>query len=230
MADPETAAEAKRATSRRLLGDDRPLAPTSDRGWLLVVEGFTSIREHEIESIFAVANGYVGARASLEEGSRVSQPATFVAGIYVDDPASTLGPALAVLPDWAHLQITADGDRVSIESGRVLEHRRVLDLRQGALWREWRQQDVRGRITRVRFLRLASLADRHVLTAPDRAAVFEDALVGVEAGRAGRFRLVVGIGGGDHAADLRAHGADIVVADLRQLALEYQAHGHDRAR
>jgi kojibiose phosphorylase len=163
MTNPETAPEAKRATSRRLLGDDRPLAPTSDRGWLLVEEGFTSVREHEIESTFAVANGYVGARASLEEGSRVSQPGTFLAGIYVDDPVSTLGPALAVLPDWAHLQITADGDRLSIESGRVLEHRRVLDLRQGVLWREWRQQDVRGRITRARFLRLASLADRHVL-------------------------------------------------------------------
>ena len=39
----------------------------------------------------------------------------------------------------------------------------MLDLRQGALWREWRQQDASGRITRVRFLRLASLADRHVL-------------------------------------------------------------------
>jgi kojibiose phosphorylase len=108
MADPETAPEARRARSRRLLGHDRPLALTSDRGWLLVEEGFSSVREHEIESIFAVANGYVGARASLEEGSRVSQPGTFVAGIYVDDPASTLGPALAVLPDWAHLQITAD--------------------------------------------------------------------------------------------------------------------------
>jgi hypothetical protein len=91
MTDPETAPETKRATSRRLLGDDRPLAPTSDRGWLLVEEGFTSVREHEIESIFAIANGYVGARASLEEGSRVSQPATFVAGIYVDNPASRSG-------------------------------------------------------------------------------------------------------------------------------------------
>jgi beta-phosphoglucomutase family hydrolase len=58
-----------------------------------------------------------------------------------------------------------------------------------------------------------------------RAAVFEDALVGVEAGRAGRFRLVVGIGRGDHAADLRAHGADLVVADLGDLSLEGHAGG-----
>ena len=145
------------------LGVNLPLAPSGDPGWLLVEEGFTLVREHEIELIFAVANGYIGTRASLEEGSRLSQPATFAAGIYADDPASELGPALAVLPDWPHLEITVDGDRLSMESGRVIEHRRMLDLRQGVLWREWRQQDSSGRITRVRFLRLASLADRHVL-------------------------------------------------------------------
>jgi beta-phosphoglucomutase family hydrolase len=63
-------------------------------------------------------------------------------------------------------------------------------------------------------------AARRLETPPARAVVFEDALVGVEAGRAGRFRLVVGIGQGDHAVDLRAHGADIVVADLRELSFE----------
>ena len=65
-------------------------------------------------------------------------------------------------------------------------------------------------------------AARRLKTPPARAVVFEDALVGVEAGRAGRFRLVVGIGRGDHAVDLRAHGADIVVADLRELSLQEQ--------
>ena len=52
---------------------------------------------------------------------------------------------------------------MSLEAGGVLEHRRVLDLRQGVLWREWRQQDPSGRITRLSYLQLASLADRHVL-------------------------------------------------------------------
>ena len=140
-----------------------PLAPSRDSGWLLVEEGFTAVREHEIELVFAVANGYFGTRGSLEEGSRLSQPTTFAAGIYMDDAASELGPTLAVLPDWPHLEIAVDGDRVSMLSGQVIEHRRMLDLRQGVLWREWRQQDTHGRITRVRFLRLASLADRHLL-------------------------------------------------------------------
>jgi trehalose/maltose hydrolase-like predicted phosphorylase len=145
------------------LNIDLPLTPTRDPGWLLTEDDFTLAREHEIESIFAVGNGYVGTRASLDEGSPLSWPATFVAGIYVEDPASNLGPTLAVLPEWPHLEITVNGGRLSMVSGCVLEHRRILDLRQGVLWRDWRQEDRSGRVTRVRFLRLASLADRHVL-------------------------------------------------------------------
>jgi beta-phosphoglucomutase family hydrolase len=52
---------------------------------------------------------------------------------------------------------------------------------------------------------------------PGSAAVFEDALAGVEAGRAGRFGCVVGVDRVGQAAQLRSHGADIVVGDLAEL-------------
>ena len=47
--------------------------------------------------------------------------------------------------------------------------------------------------------------------------VFEDALAGVAAGRAGHFGYVVGVDRADHGAALRAHGADIAVSDLAEL-------------
>ena len=53
--------------------------------------------------------------------------------------------------------------------------------------------------------------------APADAAVFEDALAGVEAGRAGGFGYVVGVDRVGQADELRRHGADIVVADLADL-------------
>jgi len=142
---------------------DLPLAVSNDPGWLLVEGGGTLLRENEIESIFSIANGFIGTRASLEEGSTLSRPATFAAGIYVDGSAHKSGPALAVLPDWPRLTIAVEGEILSMARGQVLEHCRTLDLRQGVLWREWRQQNPSGRITRVRLLRLASLADRHLL-------------------------------------------------------------------
>jgi len=52
---------------------------------------------------------------------------------------------------------------------------------------------------------------------PAQAAVFEDALAGVEAGRAGHFGCVVGVDRVGQADALRAHGADVVVGDLSEL-------------
>ena len=52
---------------------------------------------------------------------------------------------------------------------------------------------------------------------PDAAAVFEDALAGVEAGRAGHFGQVIGVDRVGHADALREHGADVVVQDLAEL-------------
>jgi beta-phosphoglucomutase family hydrolase len=52
---------------------------------------------------------------------------------------------------------------------------------------------------------------------PAGAVVFEDALAGVEAGRAGAFGYVVGVDRAGQADALRAHGADVVVQDLGEL-------------
>jgi beta-phosphoglucomutase family hydrolase len=60
-------------------------------------------------------------------------------------------------------------------------------------------------------------AARMLSVQPTRAAVFEDALAGVAAGRAGGFGLVVGVDRAGQAEALREHGADVVVKDLADL-------------
>ena len=52
---------------------------------------------------------------------------------------------------------------------------------------------------------------------PTRAIVIEDALSGVEAGRAGKFGLVIGVARKGTAEELRHHGAHLVVKDLKEL-------------
>jgi len=61
---------------------------------------------------------------------------------------------------------------------------------------------------------------------PSEAAIFEDALSGVEAGKGGKFGYVVGVDRVGQADELRAHGADIVVTDLAQLL---EVHDLDRS-
>jgi beta-phosphoglucomutase family hydrolase len=58
---------------------------------------------------------------------------------------------------------------------------------------------------------------RELGVAPGQGAVFEDALAGVEAGKAGGFGIVVGVDRAGQAEALRQHGADIVVEDLAEL-------------
>ena len=140
---------------------DLPVAPSTDPEWVLVEEGFTLAREHEVESLFAVGNGHVGTRGSLAEGSPLSAPATFVAGVFDSDHGAS--PGLATVPDWTHLSVTVEGQPLRLDLGQILEHRRILDMRQAILWREWRHQDAAGRVTRIRGLRLASSADRRLL-------------------------------------------------------------------
>ncbi len=76
-----------------------------------------------------------------------------------------------------------------------------------------REEGIAGKPAPDSFLRAAELLDAPA----DQAAVFEDALAGVAAGRAGNFGVVIGVDRVDHAEELRRNGADVVVTDLAEL-------------
>ncbi len=76
-----------------------------------------------------------------------------------------------------------------------------------------REEHMPGKPAPDSFLRAAQLLE----VAPAEAAVFEDAIAGVEAGRAGNFGLVVGVDRVGQSDALRRNGADIVVTDLAEL-------------
>jgi beta-phosphoglucomutase family hydrolase len=76
-----------------------------------------------------------------------------------------------------------------------------------------RDEHIAGKPAPDSYLRGAQLLD----VPADAAAVFEDALSGVQAGRAGNFGFVVGVDRVGQAEDLRQNGADVVVTDLAEL-------------
>jgi beta-phosphoglucomutase family hydrolase len=76
-----------------------------------------------------------------------------------------------------------------------------------------RREHLKGKPAPDTFLAAA----RALEVQPSQAAVFEDALAGVEAGRAGRFGVVVGVDRTGQAGALRERGADLVVSDLAEL-------------
>jgi HAD superfamily hydrolase (TIGR01509 family) len=76
-----------------------------------------------------------------------------------------------------------------------------------------REQHIAGKPAPDSFLRAAELLGMK----PAEAAVFEDALAGVEAGRRGQFGYVVGVDRVGQGEALRGKGADVVVTDLAEL-------------
>jgi HAD superfamily hydrolase (TIGR01509 family) len=116
-------------------------------------------------------------------------------------------------------QVRAAGLRTAIVSSsantvQVLDAARITDLfdaRVDGLVAQ--QRHLAGKPAPDMFLTAA----RELGVSPPQAAVFEDALAGVAAGRAGGFALVVGVDRVGQAEELRKHGADIVVKDLAEL-------------
>lgn len=116
-------------------------------------------------------------------------------------------------------RLRAQGIRTAVVSSsknceQVLRAADILDLFEarvdGLLASEL---NLRGKPAPDTFLKAAEMLSVN----PGRAAVVEDAIAGVQAGRAGGFGLVVGVdreGSGD---SLRVHGADVVVTDLGEL-------------
>jgi beta-phosphoglucomutase family hydrolase len=76
-----------------------------------------------------------------------------------------------------------------------------------------KEQDLKGKPAPDTFL----LGAKRLGVDPKQAAVFEDALAGVEAGRNGEFGYVIGVDRVGQADALREHGADVVVSDLQEL-------------
>ena len=141
---------------------DTAFAPPSDPAWRLEEQGYQPALEHEVETRFAVGNGLLGVRGSLEQPTIASRPRTFVAGLFDTPPGEPSVPALIPGPDWLRLRVLVDGEPVSLDTGETLAHARALDLRRGAFIADWRRRDPAGRTVRLRALRLASLADRAV--------------------------------------------------------------------
>ncbi|MEZ5935681.1 MAG: glycosyl hydrolase family 65 protein [Alphaproteobacteria bacterium] len=153
--------------------------------WLIEEPALDLARQNAYETLFTIGNGYLGTRGSFEERVRGDLPGTFLAGIY-DHHDSTVVD-LVSCPDWLPLSVWVDGERLSVQGAMVLEHRRVLDIRQGLLYRLTRFEDRQGRRTRLETLRFASLANRHLCgLRADITRENHEAPVAVEGGIDGR--------------------------------------------
>jgi trehalose/maltose hydrolase-like predicted phosphorylase len=150
--------------------------------WRMEQDGYQAALEHEVESRFAISNGFLGVRASLEQPTIASRPRTFIAGLFDTAPGEVPLPRLVPGPDWLRLQLLVEGEPLAIEAGQTLAHRRTLDLRRGVLLGDWRQRDGAGHLVELRTLRFVSLANRMLAVQVVSIAVDRPAQLALEAG------------------------------------------------
>ena len=125
----------------------------------------------EIETIFALANGYVGLRGSHEEDHPVVEPGTYLNGfhelrqiVYGEKaygfPES--GQTMLNCPDGKVLKTYVDDEPFDVDSCETESYRRRLDMRRGLLERELHWVTPNGKRVRLCSTRLVSLASRHL--------------------------------------------------------------------
>ena len=140
----------------------------------------------------------------------------------LNETISTCG--VAVYPGSADLlrELQACGFKLAV----VTSSQNCAAVLKAAGLAEVFEVQIDGNVIRERHLAGKPAADaflsaaKALQVAPARAVVVEDAISGVQAGRNGKFGLVVGVARTGNHAELKRHGADVVVSDLAELRVE----------
>jgi len=138
--------------------------------WTLVYDGFDPDHQGLREALCALGNGYFVTRGAFPEAEAdgVNYPGTYVASLYNRLVTEVAGRAvenedLVNVQNWLPLSFrVAGGPWFDVRDEGLLDHRTVLDLREGVLTRELRWQDPDGRRTHVLQRRIVSMKDPHL--------------------------------------------------------------------
>ena len=123
------------------------------------------------ESVFALANGYIGLRGNLDEGEPHGLPGTYLNSFYELRPlpyAETgygfpeSGQTIVNVTNGKLIRLLVDDEPFDVRYGELISHERVLDLRAGTLERRLAWRSPAGRVVRVRSTRLVSFTQRAV--------------------------------------------------------------------
>ncbi len=118
----------------------------SNPDWCLTEDGFRPGLLPHYESVFALANGYMGVRASLDTNPMLGDPGFFIAGVF--DNMYGHVHEIVNLPSWLGIAMNVDGFPVDLRKGALLEYKRTLDMRQGLLFTHIVWRDAANHTTR----------------------------------------------------------------------------------
>jgi maltose phosphorylase len=135
--------------------------------WTIVEEGFNPAYQRVSESVFSVANEFMGVRGYFEEG----YGGDHLLGSYFNHLYEmmdirhdqvfkgfvTQGAAMINAVDWLYTRLWVDGEQLDLAKSKFSGFTRKLDMRQGILSREFVWETVRGKQLKLTFLRFTDM-------------------------------------------------------------------------
>ncbi len=175
-----------------------------DDPWVLLEDQFAPDFLYLTETIFALTNGRIGVRGSLDEGEPNHVVGMYINGFHETWPIThaekayglaEVGQTMVTVPDGTLIEITVDGEAFNLPSVEIIRCRRWLDIQRGMLERDiaWRTKS--GVTVELRFLRFVSLDMADLLASRLEISVDRPAEVRVVSRL--RNRLDAGVGEGE---------------------------------
>jgi alpha,alpha-trehalose phosphorylase len=139
--------------------------------WQIVEDGFHEDLMPRMETVFALANGYLGLRGNFEESRPSYENGTYVNGFHETWPIThaeeaygfaKTGQTIVNVPDGKVLKLYIDDEPLFLPSAHLHRFRRTLDLKTGVLERELLWELASGKKVEVRSKRMVSFEHRHV--------------------------------------------------------------------
>ena len=123
------------------------------------------------ESLFALSNGHIGWRGTLDEGEPHGLPGSYLNGVFevrslpyaeAGYGYPEAGQSVINVTNGKIIRLLVDDEPFDVRYGTVVSHERRLDLREGVLHREVVWTSPAGRTVRIRSTRLVSLTQRAI--------------------------------------------------------------------
>jgi maltose phosphorylase len=140
--------------------------------WTIVEEGFDPSYQRVSESVFSVANEFMGVRGYFEEGYSGDhlQGSYFnhlyeMMDIHHDQLFKgfiTQGAAMLNAVDWLYTRLWVDGEQLNLAKSKFSEFTRKLDMRAGVLTREFVWETTGGKQLKLTFLRFTDMQSTHI--------------------------------------------------------------------
>lgn len=125
---------------------------------------------HHFESMFALVNGYMSLRGTLDEETGWENPGVFLGGVFgkqkINHVAVFKGFAknrefTTKMNDWRIVNLWIDGEKVGFENGKMLSHSRTLDMMGGKLIRRFVWESSSGKQVSVVSERILNMEAEH---------------------------------------------------------------------